>query len=250
MAKKNAKTKLMSSYELDLTWMAYRYAIGRHTIAASSMCKDMAKNVYLRLTRARSEFMAKDINKEIADHLRFYPFSFCMDWSIPEDDVRFAPIDRFIEYLIANDIKDDDVLADYSRIECKWNRDTDTFVYTTEEKKDKNGYTTHDWEDLMEWANLAKLLNFKCHKFCLGKDLETEEEVMIEYFETYRRKSYKTLEFEKVKVPCQHFSDNAYICTRIEESYITKDNLDGKEVLEFAREHGIDNPFHLDKESK
>lgn len=248
MAKKNAKTKLMSQYELDLTWMAYRYAIGRHTIAASSMCKDMAKNVYLRLTRSRSEFMAQDIQKEIADHFRFYPFSFCMDYGIPSDDVRFVPVDRFIEFVETNGITSMEDLIKYNRIECRWNRETDSFIYTCDEKKNKEGYALTDWEDMMEWSNLAKLLNFKCHKYCIAKDPSTNEEVLIEYFDTYRRKSYKTLEFEKVKVPCQQFSDNAYICTRIEESYITKDNLDGKEVMKFASDHGIDNPFHLDKE--
>lgn len=245
---KQKKSKLMSSYEQDLTWMAYRYAIGRHTIAASSICKEMAKNVYLRLTRSRSEFIAQDIQKEIADHLRFYPFSFTMSYDIPADDNRFVPIDRFIEFLMSNGYASDEELQNFSRIECNWDRESDTFTYVTEEKKDKTGYLTHDWEDLMEWSNLAKLLNFKCHKYCIAKDPSTDEEVMIEYFESYRRKSYKTLEFEKIKVPCQQFSDNAYICTRIEESFIVKDDLDGKEVLEFAREHGIDNPFHLDKE--
>lgn len=245
---KQKKPKLMSSYELDLTWMAYRYAIGRHTIAASSIQKEMAKNVYLRLTRSRSEFMAQDIQKEIADHLRFYPFSFTMNYNIPTDDVRFVPIDRFIEYMMSADIKSDEELQNFSHIECNWDRESDTFNYITEEKKDKTGYLTHDWEDLMEWSNLAKLLNFKCHKYCIAKNPENGEDVMIEYFETYRRKSYKTLEFEKIKVPCQQYSDNAYICSRIEESYITKDNLEGKEVLKFAKEHDIDNPFHLDKE--
>lgn len=245
---KQKKSKLMSSYEQDLTWMAYRYAIGRHTIAASSICKEMAKNVYLRLTRSRSEFIAQDIQKEIADHLRFYPFSFTMSYDIPADDNRFVPIDRFIEFLMSNGYASDEELQNFSRIECNWDRESDTFTYVTEEKKDKTGYLTHDWEDLIEWSNLAKLLNFKCHKYCIAKDPSTDEEVMIEYFESYRRKSYKTLEFEKIKVPCQQFSDNAYICTRIEESFIVKDDLDGKEVLEFAREHGIDNPFHLDKE--
>lgn len=246
---KQKKQKLMSSYEQDLTWMAYRYAIGRHTIATSSMCKEMAKNVYLRLTRSRSEFMAQDIQEEIADHLRFYPFSFTMNYNIPTDDVRFAPIDRFIEFLMSKGYASDEELQNFSRIECNWDRESDTFSYVTEDRKDKSGYyTTHDWEDLMEWSNLAKLLNFKCHKYCIAKNPENGEYVMIEYFETYRRKSYKTLEFEKIKVPCQQYSDNAYICSRIEESYITKDNLEGKEVLKFASEHGIDNPFHLDKE--
>lgn len=245
---KQKKVKMLDEWTRDMVWMAYRYAIGRHTIAASSMCKEMAKNVYCKLERSRSEFMAQDIQKEIADHLRFYPFSFTMDYSIPSDDNRFVPIDRFIEFLMDNKFTSDEALADFDRIECKWDRESDTFTYETSEKKEKTGYLTHDWEDLMEWSNLAKLLNFKCHKYCIAKDPSTDEEVLIEYFESYRRKSYKTLEFEKVKVPCQQFSDNAYICTRIEESYITKDNLEGNEVHKFASEHGIDNPFHFTKE--
>lgn len=245
---KQKKPKLLDEWTRDLVWMAYRYAIGRHTIAASSMCKEMAKNVYCKLERSRSEFMAQDIQKEIADHLRFYPFSFTMNYNIPIDDNRFVPIDRFIEFLMMNKIESDEELQNFSRIECNWDRESDTFSYVTEEKKDKTGYFTHDWEDLMEWSNLAKLLNFKCHKYCIASDPESNEEVLIEYFDTYRRKSYKTLEFEKVKVPCQQFSDNAYISSRIEESFIMKDDLDGKEVMKFVEEHNIDNPFHLTKE--
>lgn len=245
---KQKKPKLLDEWTRDLVWMAYRYAIGRHTIAASSMCKEMAKNVYCKLERSRSEFMAQDIQKEIADHLRFYPFSFTMNYNIPSDDNRFVPIDRFIEFLMMNKTESDEELHKFSRIECNWDRESDTFSYVTEEKKDKTGYFTHDWEDLMEWSNLAKLLNFKCHKYCIASDPESNEEVLIEYFDTYRRKSYKTLEFEKMKVPCQQFSDNAYIASRIEESLILKDDLDSKEVMKFAEEHGIDNPLHLIKE--
>lgn len=245
---KQKKPKLLDEWTRDLVWMAYRYAIGRHTIAASSMCKEMAKNVYCKLERSRSEFMAQDIQKEIADHLRFYPFSFTMNYNIPSDDNRFVPIDRFIEFLMMNKTESDEELHKFSRIECNWDRESDTFSYVTEEKKDKTGYFTHDWEDLMEWSNLAKLLNFKCHKYCIASDPESNEEVLIEYFDTYRRKSYKTLEFEKMKVPCQQFSDNAYIASRIEESLILKDDLDSKEVMKFVEEHGIDNPLHLIKE--
>lgn len=246
---KQKKPKMLDEWITDMIWMSYRYAIGRHTIAASSMCKEMAKNVYLHLTRSRSEFMAQDIQKEIADYLRFYPFSFTMDYNIPSDDNRFVPIDRFIEFMMSSNIKNDEELQNFSRIECKWDKESDTFTYVTEEKKDKTGYFTHDWEDLMEWSNLAKLLNFKCHKYCIALDPNSDnEEVLIEYFDSYRRKSYKTLEFEKVKIPCRQFSDNAYICTRIEESFIVKDDLEGNEVMKFAVEHGIDNPFHLTKE--
>lgn len=247
MAKKNPKVKMMSEYETDLVWMSYRYAIGRHTIAASSMCHEMAKNVYGRLTRARSEFMAEDIQKEIADHLRFYPFSFCISYDIPPSDPLYVPIDRFIGWFLNYGYKDADVLENFSRIEYHYDKVKDIGHYETTKKKDKTGYTTSDWEDLMDWSNLAKLLNYKCHKYCLCKDPETGEETMVEYFESYRRKSYKTMEFEKVKIPCEKFHENSYVFTYIDERYILKDEMTSKEVMDFAYEHKIENPFHLDK---
>ena len=226
------KPKLMSEYEQDLTWMAYRYAIGRHTIAASSMSKQMAKNVYGRMTRERSEFTAKDIQKEIEMKLRFYPFSFRLDPStISCNSDKFVPIDRFIEYLIDNGNVNE--LDTINSITCEWNEQEKKYEYYVVGNEEK-GYTTSDWIDLMEWSDLAKLLDYGCHKFCIATNPDTNEDVLIEYFETYRITSYKTLSFEKVKVPCKQFSNNAYIMTRIEESYIKKDDLSEKEVAEYV----------------
>ena len=54
----NKSPKYMSEYEHDLTWMAMRYAIGRHTIAAHSICCDRGKNVYGRLSQKDCEYLS------------------------------------------------------------------------------------------------------------------------------------------------------------------------------------------------
>ena len=57
------KVNYLSTYEEDCIWMSYRYCIGRHTIASHCHASDIANNAYGRMSKERTQFMSKDINK-------------------------------------------------------------------------------------------------------------------------------------------------------------------------------------------
>lgn len=223
MTKKNSKSKYMSEYEHDLTWMATRYAIGRHTIAAHCICCEMAKNIYGRLSEDKCKFQAKDIRKEIASHLQFYPFNFTMAWNVSTDSQEYKPMARFIEWMDDNNIVTPEDLTIWKEIVYKGINLEGHPEYIATQVDGNPHYCTSDFIDMLEWENLSNLLDTDSHKFCLvNNDGKLQ---FVEYFDTYSRVSYKTLEFEKIKVPVESYRTNAHVQTRLIEDNIIKDNM-------------------------
>lgn len=224
-------SKLMSQYEQDLTWMAYRYAIGRHTISCHSIAGDMAKHIPNRVTQERQFFMARDIQHEIAMQLRYQPFFFQMQF---DDDMAkdWVPLDRFFDFCVMTGIKDVKELEKYSSIAYLGVRngepyfETDPWEEGADASKGKREiYSGMDWEDLMIWSNLAKLLDVSKHDYCLCK--KDGDYHVIEYFSTYQRVNRPNSPslYEKIKMPCKQFANNSSVITRIDEQYIIEDGL-------------------------
>ena len=228
--------KLMSQYEQDLTWMAYRYAIGRHTIHADCMCKDMCKHIPGRVTPERSRFMAEDIQREIAMHLRFYPFTFSVV-TYPED-MLLVPLDYLIAFYNQQKMSKLEDLYRYAGILCFVDSDEITFKSFLSEEKEKkvvSGFSM-DIDDLMNWSNLSKLLDDRCHHFALCKKSENlGERIVVEYFDSYVRvqDAEERIRFELVKIPCAIFSNNAYMFCQLNEDWIVKDKLTPEEVGQY-----------------
>ncbi len=238
MDKKNVKQqkpKLMSEYEHDLTWMAYRYAIGRHTIAANSMALEMAKNVYGRISRSRSEFMAMDINKEIESHLRYYPFGFSIDYMIPSESEMYKPLDLFIEFMTKYNIKQSADLLPYNGICCSYKNGEIVYILSMRNTLD-SAYETSNWDDLLVWDRLSKLLDIKSHKWCVIKHDDGTEE-LVEYFESYIKTSYKEIEYKKVKMPVNKYIENPYVCSHICEDAIVEDELTDRKIKHFNKKN-------------
>ena len=68
---KKEKFKPLSDYEYDSLWMSYRYAIGRHTIAAHMHASDIAQYSVDKLSPDQKKIVARDINDCIYEHIRF-----------------------------------------------------------------------------------------------------------------------------------------------------------------------------------
>lgn len=239
---KKEEPKLMSDYERDLTWMAYRYAIGRHTIHAHDMCCQMVRHIYGRVTPERSVFIAQDIQKEIGSHLRMMPLTFSVE---TRSDYPVLPLDRFIEYLDSKGYKADSDLQNIKTVTCLVDeenkvKDYDEILYLEGERKSglfpiKRMYIN----DLICWNNLAKLLDYRCHQYCLYKSQESGELVLAEYFDSYMSRQSVGFEYERVKVFVELFHKNPYLDACIEESLIVESGLSEDEMMDYRDKKGV-----------
>ena len=187
---KRENKNLMSKYEEDLMWMAYRYAIGRHTIS--------------------TYMMAKDIREQIADVLRFNSFSFNIDYSIK--NANFKPLELFIEFINKTD---NDELDSIKSVKVYNNLATNEIIYSVnhnDSKYDETKILDHHntISDLIPWMNLANAFDTNSHKFINidGKD--------IEYIESYTRLADGT--YKKYGIPLDNFvHGNGMECLMIDE---------------------------------
>lgn len=232
----NKSPKYMSEYEHDLTWMAMRYAIGRHTIAAHSICCDMGKNVYGRLSQRDCEFLSSDIRREIAMKLGCYPFNFVMNYDIPTNSDDYRPLSRLIEWMMDNNIETPEDLTIWDEIRYKGKDFSGNSVYEATQIDGPKHYETSDFLDMLEWENLSDLLDVKNHKFCIVLYEGKMEFNIVEYFETYVRESYKTLSFKKVKVPVAEYSENPYVLPTIDPHTIIEADLTKEQIYAKQKE--------------
>ena len=249
---KEEEPALMSEYEQDLTWMAYRYAIGRQTIHAHSMACEMAKHIPNRVTVERSRFMAKDIQEEIGRQLRFQSFFFDIDCSLDGTD-DYLPLHLLIRFIQEKGITDLQELGKYKRICCWKDKETDKICYeaevASEEEQKRSFYGMMSLSDLECWNRLALLLDDTKHKWCLCSKFD--KKYLIEYFDSYTeryvrvgydsaeegksRPSQRAKIFEPIKIPCKDLSKNAYVVPFIDKSIIVEDNLSDERLYELRK---------------
>ena len=232
----NKSLKYMSEYEHDLTWMAMRYAVGRHTIASHSICCDMVKNVYGRLSQSDCEFLSFDIRREIAMKLGCYPFNFVMNYDIPTNSDDYRPLSRLIEWIMDNNIETSEDLTIWDEIRYKGKDFSGNPVYEATQVNGPEHYETSDFLDMLEWENLSDLLDVKNHKFCIVVHEDKMEFSIVEYFETYRRESYKNLAFKKVKVPVLEYYKNPYVLPTIDPNSIIEADLTKEQIYAKQKE--------------
>ena len=232
----NKSLKYMPEYEHALTRMAMRYAVGRHTIAAHSVCCDMGKNVYGRLSQRDCEFLSSDIRKEIAMKLGYYPFNFVMSYNIPTASDDYRPLSRLIEWIMDNNIETLEDLTIWDEIRYKGKDFSGNSIYEATQIDGPKHYETSDFLDMLEWENLSDLLDIKNHKFCIVSQNEKMKFNIVEYFETYIRDSYKTLSFKKVKVPVAEYSENPYVLPTIDPHAIIEADLTKEQIYAKQKE--------------
>jgi len=190
----------ISEFEETCMWMSYRYAIGRHTIAASMHANDIATHFFYRLSNDRKEFTAFDIAREIDNDLRF-EFNLFIDY--PNLNVNYYPYEILMKFIKEFDIKDLDEFNKFSRID--YNCDTEGFkiryvdsyidAYHSSPIGDeqheiydiKKHYSTMDLDDLLHWQILSACLDVKRLKVIktLYEGKEEEHICFKSYFRQY-----------------------------------------------------------------
>lgn len=237
----NNSSYLMSSYEKDLVFMAMRYAVGRSTISCVQIAKDMAKNLYNKMSVSDQIFFSIDIRKRIEDALHFMPFSFCMSFNIDRNSSDYEPLDKFIEWMDDHNIDTSEDLRLWDEIRYLGEGKYEATQTNCVEDK----YATNAFDDLLVWNRLAKFLDYRTHKFCIIKN-DNDEEELVEYFVDYAKMSNKILlTYSKMKIGVYEYMKNPYIVYPILEEKIVKDNLTDEEVRKFCNVHFLGTPIPL-----
>ena len=164
----------ISEFEETCMWMSYRYAIGRHTIAASMHANDIATHFFYRLSNERKEFTAFDIAREIDNILR-WEFNLFIEY--PNNNINYRPYEILMDFIKKYNIKDLNEFNKFDRID--YNCSTQEFkikyvpsyidaYYSSpigDEQKEvynrKKNYNTIDIEDLRHWQMLSACFDVK-----------------------------------------------------------------------------------------
>ena len=185
--------KKMTDFEEDSMWMAWRYCIGRHTIASHFRAGETAKFIaqFLpdmdRNEKDRVLFWSKDIIREVTDRLRWTK-ELC-----GEVDDTYESFDKVIER-----------------------------VNNGEFREDKFGLLM-TIDDLLVWYSLSKWMNPNTHKKGLWHYKGRDE--TYEYFESWVRIGGKVEPneplYRRIKVEPERFQEcsGVYLC----DEYFVRD---------------------------
>lgn len=199
---KKQKDKFDKNYHEDLVWMSYRYAIGRHTIAAHQHALNIAKYEYDNFTKDERKHFATDIRQCIEDNLRFGEYNVSIDYSILSEDKR--PLEFLLQYFIDNPNWEDD----YKGLIIKRDESTGKIIYVNK-KLNTNQYSPLSimyLEDLLVWMDLASYFDEDNYKVC---KIEHNGEIKeITYFDSYilcQNKDDIKSYWKKVKKPVEQY---------------------------------------------
>lgn len=184
---KKEKFKPLSDYEYDSLWMSYRYAIGRHTIAAHMHASDIAQYSVDRLSPDQKKIVARDINDCIYEHIRFSFFK--IDMFNPET---MLPLDIFYEFINEEKIKSYEELKKYKSVTAIYNKEENKWTYKRvlyNDDEQTRYISSMDFEDLEIWETLVKLIREDLHKIARMENPDTSEITKEVYYDVYNRTS-------------------------------------------------------------
>ena len=164
----------LSEFEETCMWMSYRYAIGRHTIAAFMHANDIATHFFYRLSNERKEFTAFDIAREIDNILR-WEFNLFIEY--PNNNINYRPYEILMDFIKKYNIKDLNEFNKFNRIDYNCSTQEFKIKYVPsyidayylspigDEHKEvydkKKNYNTIDIEDLCHWQMLSACFDVK-----------------------------------------------------------------------------------------
>ena len=182
MKKKTETLKPMSEYEIDAMWMSYRYAIGRHTIAACMHAYNMIKEIYHRIDEKRIPFIIYDIRREINQQLD-WTFNFGLSLYVQQSD--YDPIKALVEFAKQDDIKKAGGIFKYlsnNRVEVSVNSNHEYEYNFSEPIHPGRELYAHELDDLLVWYNMSCALDKENHKIAVTEyEGKTEEHEVFEY---------------------------------------------------------------------
>lgn len=207
--------------ENDLIWLSRNYAMGRHSYAASH-CEDIMSYSKEVLSPMRKEFMAHDIRRELADHLRWQSFFFDLPMGIEKTH---SPLDLFLSFITDNNIDTVDKLKEFSQITVEIAPDG-SISYRTKKEPQKHTYFSalSCINDYIGWDELASYFLPECHKKC--RIVFNGQESIVTYINSWTRKwnpEGKML-YQRVKIPID-MPDGCFRRTFLVEDYIVEDNI-------------------------
>lgn len=198
----------ISEFEETCMWMSYRYAIGRHTIAASMHANDIATHFFYRLSNDRKEFTAFDIAREIDNDLR-WQFNLFIEY--PNLNVNYYPYEILMNFIKKYNIKDLDEFNKFDRIDYDCSTEEFKVKYVSsyidayhsspigEEQHEiydkKRNYNTIDLDDLLHWQMLAACFDVKRLKVVKTLYEGKEEEHIC--FKSYSKQYGKATEISQ-----------------------------------------------------
>lgn len=209
--------------EGDMMWYSIHYALGRKSYAGSH-CHDIVRYGREVLSPERREFCAYDIRREISWHLNI-----SLNYHLRIDaERRLNPIDLLMRFMLENDIRTDEQLAMYKRIEVKEDG-LGNINYAVEYEEDEENRRSigllSNIDALLDWDDLAKYFDPKFHKRCKVK--YNGEESVVEYFDSWER-SYGEADvfpYRLLKKPIDKYEQNPSLCMYINEEYVVKDRI-------------------------
>lgn len=209
--------------EGDMMWYSIHYALGRKSYAGSH-CHDIVRCAREVLSPERREFCAFDIRREISWHLRI-----SLNFHLRIEAERWLnPIDLLMRFMQENDIRTDEQLAMYKRIEVKEDG-LGNINYAMEYEEDEANRRSigllSEIDALLDWDDLAKYFDPKFHKCCKVK--YNGEESVVEYFDSWKRRYGEpdAFPYRLLKKPIDNYEQKPSLCTYINEEYIVEDNL-------------------------
>jgi hypothetical protein len=219
MKKKTEMPKPMSEYEVDAMWMSYRYAIGRHTIAACMHAGNMIKEIYHRLEEKRIPFTVYDIRREINQHLD-WNFNFGLSLYVQQDD--YDPIKALVEFAKRDDVKKAGGIFKYlsnNRVEVSVNSNHE-YEYNISEPIHRGELYPHELHDLLVWYNMSCALDKENHKIAVTEyEGKVEEHEVFEYVKIQQYIDAEE-DFAIEYVDINNYLDNSFVHKWIAKDYI------------------------------
>lgn len=164
----NNRRKNSGRISLDEEFMmcaAYRYCIGRMSIASQHQAGYIASKYYDKLSDERLLFTAKDIRSEISDSLRLGNFSFTYDGTVNYE--KRLPFEDFVEFLSTLKDPEKDLLAlEKVVVYCESYKPEaeKKFKIITKEPDVRKLFYQHEIEPFLGWQRLAALFDKKHYK--------------------------------------------------------------------------------------
>lgn len=233
MAKSNKKIGSEKSCSLDeemLMWTSYRYCIGRKTYV-SSLAGYMAKKYYPILSDDRKRFTAEDIRNSILDNIRWSPFDFGYEGTVPKSQRK--PMEDLMEFLMENNIDSEEKIMGIESVSVYHDsyKEGEPHKYRISTQTPHQGkvISQFDIECLFPWMDLASLFDIDSHKL-ITVNYNGEKKV-LEGFESWDEETvecedspgyYKAVpwKWKKVYKSVDRFIKEGKNCGYIEPSYI------------------------------
>lgn len=202
---KKQKDEYLNAYHEDLVWMSYRYAIGRHTIAAHQHALNIAKYEFDNFNKEQRKRLVIDIRQCIEDNLRFGEYNVSIDYSILPEERR--PLEFLLQYFIDNPNWEND----YKGLIIKRDISTGKIIYEDKKLNLQNNYSPLSMmylEDLLVWMDLASYFDEDNYKTCkIEHNGEIKEITYFDSYILYRNKDDINSYWKKVKKPVKQYRD-------------------------------------------